>query len=140
METLVVLDDLLPWLRRHTVGYDDANEPIKKSNYLNQKIRPSARLRGVGAKSSDAELFQARRSGRRRQKVVLNLNPQGADGIDAGGAAGREEAGEQRNRDQNNQSCAERDWVARAHFIKQVGHQARQQQCRGAADHDSGDG
>src|SRR5438270_392404 len=72
--------------------------------------------------------------------TVTLSNTQGTDRIDASGAAGREEAGEQCNRDQNNQSCAERDWVARAHFIKQVGHQARQQQCRGAADHDSGDG
>src|SRR5438270_3238037 len=67
-----------------------------------------------------------------------NLNPQRADGIDAGGAASGEKTGNESNGDQDDQRSAERDWIARAHFIKQVAHQACKQQCRGDADRNSG--
>jgi hypothetical protein len=48
---------------------------------------------------------------------MKRLNPHGADGIDA---AGREKTGNERSGEQNNQRRAKRDWIARAHLIKQV--------------------
>jgi len=68
------------------------------------------------------------------------LSPKSANRIYARSPPSREKAGNERDGDQNNQSRAKCDRIARAHFIKQFGHQARQQQCRGGTDHDSGVG
>ncbi len=40
-------------------------------------------------------------------------------GIDAGGAASREKAGDEGDGNQNNQGYAERDWIARNRFYDQ---------------------
>ena len=51
-----------------------------------------------------------------------NLNPERASRIESRCAPGGEKTGDQRDREQNNQSGAECDWIARAYFIKQVAH------------------
>jgi hypothetical protein len=70
----------------------------------------------------------------------MRLPSQRARGIDAGGTTRGEKTGDERNGEQNNQCHAERDRIARTHFVKQVAQQARQHQRRRSADHDSGNG
>ena len=51
-----------------------------------------------------------------------NLNPERASRIESRCAPGGEKTGDQRDREQNNQSAAECERIARAYFIKQVAH------------------
>src|SRR5438552_18228470 len=48
-----------------------------------------------------------------------NLNPPRADGIDPRGETSGENTGNESNGDQNNHSCAEREWIARTDCVKQ---------------------